>query len=60
MLITGLVILTTVIYQMLWSITENIASLTTIMQLAINSESICNCIINTFMELYTYYTTTTS
>jgi len=41
---------------MLWSVMEYTASLTTIMQLAVNTESIRGFLINTFVELYTYYT----
>lgn len=39
---------------------EYTASLTTIMQLAINTESIRGFLINTLVELYTYYTTITT
>jgi len=44
---------------MLWSVMEYTASLTTIMQLAMNTESICGFVTNTLVELYTYYTTIT-
>jgi len=39
---------------------EYTASLTTIMQLAINTESICGFVINTLIKLYTCYTTITT
>ena len=39
---------------------EYTASLTTIMQLTIITESICGFVINTLVELYTYYTTITT
>jgi hypothetical protein len=36
------------------------ASLTTIVQLTINTESICEFVNNTLIELYTFYTTITT
>ena len=45
---------------MLWSVLEYTASMNTILQQAKMSDSIYDFVINTLVELYTYYTTITT